>query len=98
MKIARDVPSIYAAAMRKWGKDGQLNVLQEECVELIVAISHVKRARPEAMKGFVEELADVNIMVGQFIQYLEGSRYGAEFWQVTHEKLDRLHERLARQE
>lgn len=96
MEITRDIPSMNAAAIRKWGKDAQLNVLQEECGELIVAISHLKRMRPNAMKEFIEELADVNIMVGQFIQYLEGNRFGAEFWETTHEKLNRLHERLVR--
>ena len=98
MKIGRDLKSLYAGAIEKYGVDAQLGVLQEECAELIVAVSHLMRERPDAIQGFIEELADVNIMTGQFIQYLENNRYGAEFWQATTAKLNRLHERLEQTE
>lgn len=49
-----------------YGLDKQLNMLQEECAELIQAVSKYKRTRTTAI---VEEMADVYIMLYQ-ITYL----------------------------
>lgn len=61
---------IYRKAMEAWGFDAQARVCQEECAELITAISHLSRNREDAMMEVVEELADTYIMVGQIIEYL----------------------------
>ena len=61
---------IYKEAMETWGFRPQSRVLQEECGELIVAVSHYLRNREEGVMELVEELADVYIMVGQIIEYL----------------------------
>ena len=49
-----------------YGLDEQLNILQEECSELIQAVSKYRRTRTTAI---VEEMADVYIMLAQ-ITYL----------------------------
>lgn len=52
-------------ALGHYGEAGQLRVLQEECGELIVAVSHYFRGRTDAPEELAEELADVTIMVAQ---------------------------------
>ena len=49
-----------------YGLDEQLNMLQEECAELIQAVNKYKRTRTTAI---VEEMADVYVMLAQ-ITYL----------------------------
>jgi len=61
---------IYKRCMEAWGFDAQARVCQEECAELIVAISHLSRRREDAVMEVAQELADVYIMVGQMIEYL----------------------------
>jgi NTP pyrophosphatase (non-canonical NTP hydrolase) len=61
---------IYRKAMEAWGFDAQARVCQEECAELIAAISHLSRGREDAMMEVAQELADTYIMVGQMIEYL----------------------------
>lgn len=50
----------------KYGIKDQLNMLTEECGELIVAINHFRRNRIEYEK-LVSELVDVKILVDQFL-------------------------------
>lgn len=58
--------NIYDRAIEKFGKESQMNMVQEECAELIQAVSKVRRfANNEAMKNLVEEIADVKIMLEQ---------------------------------
>lgn len=42
-----------------------MRMLQEECAELIVAASHLERGRKDAFDNFIEEIADVEIMIEQ---------------------------------
>lgn len=49
-----------------YGLDEQLNILQEECAELIQAVNKYRRTRTTAI---VEEMADVYVMLAQ-ITYL----------------------------
>lgn len=51
-------------AVKTWGKNPQLNMVIEECGELIVAISHKKRRRAVWSK-ILEEYVDVLIMLKQ---------------------------------
>ena len=81
---------IYKEAMDAWGFRAQARVLQEECGELIVAVSHCLRGRDNGTKEIVEELADVYIMVGQMIEYL-----GSDVIEhMVNCKLDRVKEKL----
>jgi len=63
---------LYAKAVAKWGVDSQLDMLVEECSELIQAVQKMKRyerwkqGHPrELSDSLCEELADVSIMVEQ---------------------------------
>ena len=55
-----------------YGLDEQLNILQEECAELIQAAS--KYRRTERPSNLYEEIADVRIMIDQ-IEYLLDKKY-----------------------
>ncbi len=57
--------SILDKAMKMWGVEAQMDMLVEECAELIVAVQHFKRDRVGWDK-VCEEIADVRIMTSQF--------------------------------
>jgi len=78
---------LYDKVLKKWGISSQLNMLIEECAELIVAINHLKRKRISTDNLF-EECADVSILIEQMEQF-----YGSkeiEKWKKL--KLKRLGE------
>ena len=83
--------AVLQDAVDTFGLDNQQKVLQEECGELIVAASHYQRGRHGAFDNFVEELADVSIMVKQMIYAL-----GCDvmFEQICEAKIERLKQRL----
>ena len=57
---------LYFKALSKWGIDTQINMLVEECSELIKAIMKLRRKRnSESLIEFLEELIDVEIMINQ---------------------------------
>lgn len=58
------VERLYSAAIRLWGAECQIRMVQEECAELIVAVSHVLRGRI-GMHELSSEIADVEIMCAQ---------------------------------
>ena len=58
---------ICQKAIEKWGFERQANHLQEECGELIAAISHLRRKRKDAREHVLEEATDVKIMVEQIL-------------------------------
>jgi NTP pyrophosphatase (non-canonical NTP hydrolase) len=60
--ISDKVRSIGQKALGTWGLDPQMGIMQEECAELIMAISKYKRGLPSNIE---EELADVHIMCCQ---------------------------------
>lgn len=64
---------VIKEAIDIFGFDSQRKLLQEECAELIVAASHYDRGRPGAYENFVEELADVEIMISQMIYALQAN-------------------------
>lgn len=53
--------------VEKYKKAKQLSMAQEECAELIVAISHFKRGRMNAEAEVREEMADVAFMIYQLM-------------------------------
>ena len=55
---------LYKEAIGKWGEDAQINMLNEECGELITAVAQFKRGRT-SHHDVMTELADVFIMVEQ---------------------------------
>jgi NTP pyrophosphatase (non-canonical NTP hydrolase) len=56
--------NLYKEAIEKWGEEAQVNMLNEECGELIAAIAQFKRGRT-SHHDVMTELADVFIMVEQ---------------------------------
>ena len=82
------------AIARHYGKEPQMGVAQEECAELIQAISKIRRKGEtvETLDNLVEEIADVSIMCAQ-LEELFGVRASIA-WHM-HQKLDRQLERIA---
>ena len=83
-----------------YGIDPQLNVLQEECAELIQAVSKYRR---DGMKlesvpsGLIEEIADVEIMLEQ-ARILLGDHVNCEIDRRKTEKIIRQLERIRSEE
>ena len=86
---------ILEAAIEKYGAEAQLGVAQEECAELIVALSKWKRAQgdlTELAEKVREEIADVFIMLMQ-LEMIFGDTSAQE-----EEKLLRLERRLCNED
>ena len=83
--------AVLQDAVDTFGLDNQQKVLQEECGELIVAASHYQRGRHGAFENFVEELADVSIMIKQMLYALGCDEM---FEQICEAKIARLKQRL----
>lgn len=79
---------ILRKAIEAYGIDIQLDILQEECAELIQAVSKYKRYGKE--DGLFEEMADVLIMIEQ-MQIFFGND---EVERQRQKKTERLAERL----
>jgi NTP pyrophosphatase (non-canonical NTP hydrolase) len=94
----------YEKAIAKWGEDVQLDVLVEECSELIKAVMKYKRliATGETMTNggkletarmnVAEEAADVSIMLEQLRYMKLGEPFTMGSWIITKasEKTERL--------
>lgn len=61
--------SIYRATLAKWGEAAQYEQMVEECAELIAALKHFQRGKIDRYQ-LIDELADVQLMVGQLIWML----------------------------
>lgn len=88
-----EVKELYEEALEKWGFYPQLNQLQEECAELIVACNKLRRKGEEAKPMMIDELADVVIMTQQIIQAMQVAQ---EVNERIDFKLDRLKEILGK--
>jgi hypothetical protein len=88
----QDRDTIILSALNLWGEELQLNMLQEECAELIAAVNHFRRERcgPEEV---VKELVDVQVMVLQAIKIFSSSD---EFSQLLDASLENLGETVKR--
>lgn len=80
---------LYKKAEELYGLDSQLGLLQEECAELIQAISKRRRGKED---NIAEELADVTIMVEQATASLGLEDKVAK---IKKQKLERLRDRLS---
>lgn len=77
-----DAKNVYQKAIEKWGVDAQVDMMQEECLELALAIrKHRREPTKERFEDFIDEVADVIIMANQ-MQNVEG-------WQ------EKINERIA---
>jgi NTP pyrophosphatase (non-canonical NTP hydrolase) len=83
---------LYKRAIEKWGFDSQVDMLVEECGELIAVINQWRRGR-KTPREFLSEMADVEIMLEQIkmgIPIVSQCIFEAE----RTAKLKRLEERL----
>jgi NTP pyrophosphatase (non-canonical NTP hydrolase) len=84
----REEQGLYVAAIRKWGDDLQFTVLAEECSEVIKEV--MKRQRGYENKyALVEEIADLEIMIGQIKTF-----WGLKIKAAKNEKLLKLKDLL----
>ncbi len=88
-----------------YGENQQREMLIEECAELIQAVQKLKRREKEvldikettAYQNYLEELADVSIMVEQMLYFLSAKEY-LDFTQIVENKLDRQLKRIEEEE
>ena len=84
---------LYRRALKAWGHEAQLGMVQEEAAEVIVAASEVLRNwTRDTADQLAEELADLEIMIGQMRCWLGDAAIGLH----KARKLARLRERLNR--
>ena len=81
------------AIARHYGKEPQIGIAQEECAELIQAISKVRRKgeTKDAIDHLAEEIADVRIMCAQLEELF---RVRASVALRMHQKLNRQMKRI----
>lgn len=91
--------AVLKAAIDKYGNDSQLAVAQEECAELIQAISKLNRAGSSdhpgrtakaALNHLMEETADVQIMLDQIRIMYPSKAYDT----IRAQKIARLQKRM----
>ena len=74
-----------------YGKESQLDILQEECAELVQAISKYRRGGSYQLT--LEEIADVEIVIEQ-IKYLNTDAENRIIEKIRDGKLDRQIQRI----
>ena len=79
-------------AIAKWGRTSQIDMLQEECAELIVAINKYKRNNVGTTEAVLEEIADVEIMIDQIKVLLEANELRVDVFKEK--KIERLKDML----
>lgn len=110
MALIDDIPTIAEAAnaeaacmskahtiMEHYGARHQLMKLCEECGELIQQAAKCTDKETDYNEDMIEEMADVTIMIMQFMSILPQVDY-ALFRQIIREKLDRQIERIESEE
>ena len=74
--------------LKHYGFENQREILVEELAELIQAVSKAKRNKTRVSSNFIEELADVSIMLEQMQQALSADEY-IEFLTIQNRKIER---------
>jgi len=82
-----DIKEVCQKAIDKYGKTAQMDMVIEECAELIQAVSKNKRGR-DNRNNIVEEIADVELMIEQLKLMFDISEQEVGYWK--HCKLQRL--------
>ena len=77
-----------------YGLDHQLGLLQEECGDLVQAVSKHLRGQDPTGEKLMEELADVEVMIAQ-IKYLLGPDTSHKIESIAAFKIIREKERIA---
>lgn len=84
---------LYLKAIDTWGQMPQINMVNEECGELITSLARYLRGR-DTVDDVITEIADVSIMMEQ-MAVLFGKE---QFEKEKERKLQRLKERLEKHE
>lgn len=84
-----------ASIMRYYGRNNQFDILQEECAELIQAVSKIRRGTPGAEEHFIDEMADVSIMLTEFLTDFDDDE-STEYYKKVNEKLNRQQDRIVK--
>lgn len=81
-----------------YGERQQMHMIVEECAELIKTISKIDREGrgAEEIKNYIEELADVTVLMKQLFLALSPSEQ-AEYYKVQHYKIERQLKRIERE-
>jgi NTP pyrophosphatase (non-canonical NTP hydrolase) len=74
--------------LKHYGFEDQREILVEECAELIQLVSKMKRNGEKISNNFIEELADVSIMIEQMRQALNDEET-AQFLKMQDYKINR---------
>jgi hypothetical protein len=83
----------YRKARKAYGLEFELDLLQEECAEVILACSKMKRfPGEESLTKFFEEIADVENLFEQMKQWFPSMREYVE--EKRNEKMIRLAKRI----
>ena len=82
---------LLALKIAKDGTESQIRQAQEECAELITALSHFCRSRAGATDEVAEEMADVEILLLQLRKIFKND-HAISSWKQT--KLSKLADEL----
>lgn len=83
--------NIYERAVKQWGYNLQIDMIIEECAELIDAIQKYRRKRVP-INNVIDELCDVQLMINE-AKYIFG--IDEEYWDSNmRSKIFRLEQRL----
>jgi hypothetical protein len=85
-----DARATYRDALDLWGVDAQINQLEQEAAELIVAIKHFQQGRHNSDEELVTEAVQLSIMLGQFAEHVGRDRFD----ETAVDELRRLRERI----
>lgn len=61
-------PGLLLAAIDKWGRASQIEMVQEECLELALALQQMRRKSKDKrvmLERVIDEIADVHIVMEQ---------------------------------
>ena len=92
MKSIVELNKLYDECMEYWGLEKQSRMVQEECAELILAVSHFNRGRKYGEGDVIEELADVYLMIHQLMRYFGDEKV----WEVIDFKSNLVKRKLER--
>jgi len=90
---------LYKKAIKKWGQYAQMDIMAEECAELIKAVMKLRGYpnRQIVVDDLLEEMADVEIMLEQ-LKIIFNYKYSNDavdmFKDTKRRKLERLEKQL----
>lgn len=84
---------LYAKCIALWGYEAQLDMVIEECSELIQAISHLRRKRV-GIREVASEIADVELMISQMRHIFKNQDISKLIEEEKEKKIQRIKERL----